>query len=200
MGNILEYFLLSEKYSGPVSWRSVRLDTLIRLAYESFFFPLSRRLVMFRKLLGVALFCSGACVFAQQSSNFSVTVGTAVLCLDDIDPGYFYNYLRKTKPSARREQGAYWFTVKETLFGIPLKEVFVSDGSSEYSFIGALTLLTPDQLANALAENAPAGGNFKKINPRDKYSVYVSSPGAIIAFQGKFGKVFCRRDKVRRSE
>ncbi|MDR1275501.1 MAG: hypothetical protein LBL72_03845 [Candidatus Accumulibacter sp.] len=155
---------------------------------------------MIAKLLGAVLFFLGSCAFAQQSSTFSVTIGTAVLCLDDIDPGYFFNYLNKIKPPARHSEGAYWFATKESFFGVPLKEVFVSDGSSEYTFIGLVTTLTPQQLVDALIESAPAGGRFRKREPRNKYSVFISPAGSIIAYQGKFAKIFCRRDKVRREE
>ncbi|MDR1164110.1 MAG: hypothetical protein LBM17_09820 [Candidatus Accumulibacter sp.] len=155
---------------------------------------------MIAKLLGAALFLLGSCAFAQQSSTFSVTIGTAVLCLDDIDPGYFFNYLNKIKPPARHSEGAYWFATKESFFGTPLKEVFVSDGSGEYTFIGLVTRLTPQQLVDALSESAPAGGRFRKREPRNKYSVFISPAGSIIAYQGKFAKIFCRRDKVRREE
>jgi hypothetical protein len=155
---------------------------------------------MTARLFGAMLLFLGSCAFAQQSSNFSVTIGTAVLCLDDIEPGYFFNYLRKTKPPVRHEQGAYWFSTQESFFGIPLKEVFLSDGSSEYTFVGLVTSLTPQQLVDALSESAPAGGRFRKREPENKYSVFVSPAGSVIAFQGKFAKIFCRRDKVRRAE
>ena len=79
-------------------------------------------------------------------------------------------------------------------------EVFVSDGSSPHSFVGAVSSLPPDQLAEAMATGAPAGGNFKKTNPRDKYSSFVSLAGSEIVFQGKNGKIYCRRDRARLSD
>jgi len=150
---------------------------------------------MIKHLPGVLLFVSGlACA---QLSTFSTTVGMAVLCLDDVEPGFFYNYMSQIKPPARREHGAFWFKTSEQLFGAPLSEVFVSDGSTRHSFVGVVSALPPDQLAEAVAAAAPAGGRFKKRNPADKYSTFVSSSGAEIAYQGKNGKLFCRRDRVR---
>lgn len=145
--------------------------------------------------LGV-LFCVSGMAWAQLST-FSTTVGMAVLCLSDVEPGFFYNYMRQIKPPTRREQGAFWFKTNEQLFGAPLSEVFVSDGSTQHSFVGVVSSLPPEQLAQTVAAAAPAGGGFKKRNPADKYSAYVSSSGAEIAFQGKNGKLFCRRDRVR---
>ena len=148
-----------------------------------------------KHLLGVLLFVSAAAW--AQLSTFSTTVGMAVLCLSDIEPGYFYNYLSQIKPPARREHGAFWFKSSDQLFGAPLSEVFVSDGSTRHSFVGIVSPLPPDQLAEAVAAAAPAGGNFKKRNPADKYSTLVSSSGAEIAFHGKNAKLFCRRDRMR---
>ncbi len=150
---------------------------------------------MIRHLPVALLFASSlACA---QLSTFSTTVGMAVLCLSDIEPGFFYNYLSQIKPPARREHGAFWFKTSEQLFGAPLSEVFVSDGSTPHFFVGVVSVLPPDRLAETVAAAAPAGGNFKKRNPADKNSTLVSSSGAEIAFQGKNGKLFCRRDRVR---
>jgi len=150
---------------------------------------------MFKFIVGVLLFVNG--VAWAQLSTFSTTVGMVVLCLDDVEPGYFYNYMSQIKPPARREHGAFWFKTSEQLFGAPLSEVFVSDGSTPHSFVGVVSSLPPDQLAEAVAAAAPAGGTFKKRNPADKYSTYLSASGAEIAYQGKNGKLFCRRDRVR---
>jgi hypothetical protein len=155
---------------------------------------------MIARLFCAAFLFLGSRAFAQQSSTFSVTIGTAVLCLDDIDPGYFFNYLNKIKPPIRHEQGAYWFSTKESLFGIPLREVFISDGSGEYTFVGLVASLTPQQLVDALAENAPAGGRFRKRDPKDKHSTFISPAGSVIAFQKRFAKIFCARDKAKRME
>jgi len=132
-----------------------------------------------------------------QGSTFSITLGMAALCLDDVEPGYFYNYMSKTSRPFKRENGAYWFKTTEPLFGAPITEVFVSDGSSQHIFVGVVSSLPPDKLAEALATGAPAGGNFKKTNPADKNSTFFSLAGSEIVFQGKNGKLFCRRDRIR---
>lgn len=131
-----------------------------------------------------------------QGSTFATTVGTAVLCLDDLEPGFFRNYMDAIKPPYKREQGAYWYKASAGLFGATVTEVFISDESSAYRFIGVVTTQAPEQLAEAVNRAAPAGGGFKKDKPKDKYSTYTSLTGAVIAFQGKNGKMYCRRDKI----
>lgn len=130
-------------------------------------------------------------------STFSTTFGTAILCLDDLEPGYFYNYLRQRQRPYKIEQGAYWFKTSEELFGAPLSEVFVSDGSSRHAFVGAVSTLSPSELAAVVSAAAPAGGGFNRISRTDRYSIYVSPAGSEIAYQGKKGKIFCRRDQIR---
>lgn len=147
-------------------------------------------------VLGLACWL-GAAPACAQGANFSTRVGLAVLCVDDVEPGFLYNALRKTKAPSRREQGAYWFAIAEPLFGVPVTEVFVSDGSSRHNFVGVVSSLAPEQLAEAIASGAPAAGTFKRVNPADKFSPYRSAAGAQIVFHGKKSKLFCRRDRGR---
>jgi hypothetical protein len=151
------------------------------------------------KLLGVMVLGNVGFALAQDST-FSTTVGMAVLCLDDVEPGFFFNYLNNVKPPYKREQGAYWFKVTGAFFGAPVSEVFVSDGSSRYSFVGMVSSLAPVELAAAIAVGAPAGGNFRSSDPADKYSIFVSPAGSQIVYQGKKGKIFCRRDRIQQQD
>jgi len=132
-----------------------------------------------------------------QGTTFATTVGTAVLCLDDVEPGFFRNYMTAIKPSYKQEQGAYWFKATAEMYGAAVTEVFVSDESSAYRFVGVLTSLPPDQLADAVNKAAIAGVPFEKDNPKDKYSTYSSPSGSVIAFQGKNGKMYCRRNRIK---
>lgn len=134
-----------------------------------------------------------------DDATFSTTLGTAILCLDDLAPGYFYNHLYQKQRPYKTEQGAYWFKTSEQLFGAPLTEVFVSDGSSRYAFVGAVSSLSPAELAEAVSAGAPAGGGFKKLSQTDQYSIFVSPAGAEIAYQGKKAKIFCRQDRTQLS-
>lgn len=145
----------------------------------------------------VALLCLCGSLVLAQGSSFSTTVGTAVLCLDDLDPGFIHNYMAQLKPSYKREDGAYWFKTATDMFGVPVTEVFVSDGSTEHNFVGVISSMSPDEIVEALGNGAPAGGVFMKDNAADRYSTYSSANGSVVAFQGKNGKVYCRRDRLK---
>ncbi len=155
---------------------------------------LKYRVILTLTILGwlPALVAPGA---MAQGTTFATTVGTAVLCLDDVEPGFFRNYMTAIKPAYKKEQGAYWFKASADMFGATVTEVFVSDETSAYRFVGVLTSLSPDQLAETVNKAAIAGVAFKKDNPKDRYSTYTSPTGSIIAFQGKNGKMYCRRDR-----
>ncbi|WP_265942544.1 hypothetical protein [Dechloromonas sp. A34] len=148
--------------------------------------------------LGIICFVIAGSAFTEDAT-FSTTLGTAVLCLDDLAPGYFYNYLNQKQDPYKAEQGAYWFKTSEQLFGAPLTEVFISDGSSRYAFVGAVSSLSPDELAEAVSAAAPAGAGFKRLSPTDRYSIFVSPTGSEIAYQGRKAKIFCRQDRTQLS-
>ena len=135
-----------------------------------------------------------ACAWADDST-FSSSFGTAILCLDDLDPGYFYNMMRR-RPY-KTEHGAYWFKTSERLFGAPLTEIFISDGSSRHAFVGAVSSLSPAELAAVVSAAAPAGAGFKRLSRSDRYSPFISPSGSEIVYQGQKGKIFCRRDQTR---
>ena len=146
----------------------------------------------------LACFAAGWVALAgAQDANFSTIAGAAVLCLDDVEPGFFYNYLSRSKVPYKRELGAYWFKVTEQLYGAPITEVFVSDGSGRAAFIGMISSLAPPQLVEAITAGSPAGVTFRKVNGADKFPTFVSSTGAEVVYQGKNGKIFCRRDRSR---
>lgn len=134
---------------------------------------------------------AGAC---SQEAPLPATLGNAILCLDDLAPGYFYNAMGQHP--YKIENGAYWFKTSAQLLGVPLTEVFISDGSSRYDFVGAVSSLSPVELAEAVSANVPAGGSFQRLNRTDRYSIFVSRIGSEIAYHGKKGKIFCRRDRI----
>ena len=147
---------------------------------------------------GIISLAIATCAWSQDST-FSTTFGSAILCLDDLAPGYFYNTMRQRQRPYKTEHGAYWFKTSELLFGAPLTEVFISDGSSQYVFVGAVSSLSPAELAAVVSAAAPAGGGFKRLSRTDRYSIFVSPAGSEIAYHGKKGKIFCRRDRTQLS-
>ena len=114
------------------------------------------------KLLIGLMFSLSAALAWAQGINFSTTVGMAALCLDDLEPGFLYNTLRKLKAPSRHEQGAYWFTIAEPLFTAPVSEVFVSDGAKcdtaniQEIFAQDIRLAIPDPVYPVYLDRASA--------------------------------------------
>jgi hypothetical protein len=124
--------------------------------------------------------------------DFGITMGPAVLCRDNLEMKYLYDYLSASiGPAYKREQGAYWFRTKTQLFGKELAEVFVSDQSSEWDFVGAVVKAKPDELAKAV--QTAAGPIFVKTATGYQYSPYQAQGSSEIMWQDKNAKILCRR-------
>jgi len=124
--------------------------------------------------------------------DFGVTLGPAVLCRDKLEMKYLYDYLSASiGPAYKREQGAYWFRTKAQLFGKELAELFVSDQSSEWDFVGAVVKAKPDELAKAV--QTAAGPVFVKTAAGYQYSPYQAQGSSEIMWQNKNAKILCRR-------
>ena len=80
-------------------------------------------------------------------SHFSVTIGSALLCRDQIDAIFFKDYMVTYFGAPNKvEGGAYWWNVSATLFGAQLDSIFVSTEDLSSTFIGAVFVDTPDVL------------------------------------------------------
>jgi hypothetical protein len=124
--------------------------------------------------------------------DFGVTVGPAILCRDMLDMKFFYDYLSASfGPAYKREQGAYWFRAKAQLFGKDIKEVFISDQSSDWVFVGAIFNAKPDEIAKVV--QTEVGTNFIKTVKGYQYSPYQSQGTSEIMWQDKDAKLLCRR-------
>ncbi|HXA46429.1 MAG TPA: hypothetical protein VNW52_02275 [Burkholderiaceae bacterium] len=124
--------------------------------------------------------------------DFGVTIGPAILCRDLLDMKFFYDYLSASfGPAYKREQGAYWFRAKAQLFGKDIKEIFISDQSSDWAFVGAIFNVKPDELAKAV--QASAGTDFSKTVQGYQYSTYQSQGTSEIMWQANDAKLLCRR-------
>jgi len=131
---------------------------------------------------------------AAMPSTFGPVIGSAILCRSHLDNKYFYDYLQTSfGKSYKHDGGAFWFkTTDASLWGVQVKEVWVSDDTSELVFVGALTEAKADELADAV-KNA-AGVRFV---PQDasKYPLRTSNPGTTIAYVNKKSKIYCSRYK-----
>jgi len=144
-------------------------------------------------IMGVLLMMApypGAALAAP--STFSTTIGPALLCLDQIDPFYFWSYLNQFfGPPYKNEGGAYWFKVQTTLWGAPISDVLVSDGSGQVIFLAAaFTNTKPVALSNAISGNTGIG--YTNSEPI-QYSPMMSNLGSKIIYFKQDSKIFCSK-------
>ncbi len=128
---------------------------------------------------------------AVARTDFGVTIGSAVLCRDKMEMKYYYDYLKGSFGEPyKHEQGAYWFRTKTQLFGKDLVEVFVSDQSTDWEFVGAVFKVKPDELAKAM--QSEAGPLFVKTATGYQYSPYAAQSLSEIMWQNNNAKLLCR--------
>nr|WP_229520651.1 MULTISPECIES: hypothetical protein [unclassified Massilia] len=126
-------------------------------------------------------------------STFGQVVGNALLCRSALDNRYFHDYLTTSfGPAYKREGGAWWFKVEATLWGAEVKEVMVSDDTSELVFIAALTDSTPQELEGAI--KAASGTAFRAVDA-SPFPLRVSNPGSTIAYMNDKSKIYCAKFK-----
>lgn len=143
-------------------------------------------------LVAGAVALAGAPALAAPST-FGPLIGSALLCRSQLDNAYFYRYLTQAfGPSYKREGGAYWFRTDATLWGAQVKEVMVSDDSSELTFIAALTESKPEELEKAVHE--AAGTAFRAVDA-SRYPLRKSNPGSTIAYAKDKSKIYCAKFK-----
>lgn len=128
---------------------------------------------------------------AIARTDFSVTIGPALLCRDKLEMKFYYDYLKGSFGQPyKHEQGAYWFRTKAQLFGKDLNEVFVSDQSTDWEFVGAVFKVKPDELAKALQSDV--GPIYIKTAAGYQYSPYAAQSLSEIMWQGNNAKLLCR--------
>jgi hypothetical protein len=148
-------------------------------------------------LLAALLACAGAAkaqTADKQPSTFAPVIGAALLCRDQIDNAYFYNYLKTAfGPPYRHAGGAWWFRTGEaTLWGAPVSEVMVSDDSSELAFVAAVAEVPPDELEQAVRK---AAGVRHLAADGSAYPLRISAPGSTIAYYNTKSKIYCAKFK-----
>lgn len=147
-------------------------------------------LVAFVALFAGALPASGA---LAAPSTFGTVFGSAVLCRDDVDNVYFYDYLSASfGPAYKREGGAYWFKADARLWGTDISDVIVSDDSSELVFVAAVADAAPEQLDEAIA--ATAGVRHIKAD-QSAFPVRQARLGSKIVYFNTKSKIYCARYK-----
>ncbi len=130
----------------------------------------------------------------KPPSTFGPVIGNALLCRDQLDNLYFYNWLKTAfGPPYKHEGGAYWFRTGEaSLWGAPVTEVMVSDDTSELVFLAAVAEVPPDQLEQAVRSQA---GIRHLAADASSYPLRVSNPGSTIAYYNNKSKIYCAKFK-----
>lgn len=127
-------------------------------------------------------------------TTFGTIVGNALLCRDDIDNLYFYNYLLGAfGPAYKRDGGAYWFKSDgANLWGVPVSELMVSDDTSALVFVGAVVEATPEKLEQAVIEQV--GVHYAKIDS-SAFPVREAKPASRIVYFDTKSKIYCAKFK-----
>lgn len=124
-------------------------------------------------------------------STFIDTIGSGLLCRDQIDPYFYWSYMNEFfGPPYKNEGGAYWFRVKASLWGVPISDVLVSDGTNPVIFLAAAAQVKPGELSKAIQDNA---GIPYAEDDAGQYSPFQSGYGSRIIYFGQESKIYCTR-------
>ena len=149
-----------------------------------------------RKIIVILGFLGGlvAPVAWAQSSTLNDTIGNALLCLDALDPGYFYRYLRAEYGAPYQHQGgAWWFKTPQTyLWQVQINAILVGDEQGGLLFLAAETDVTPDKLAQAVTNWT--GVRFDQ-GETGAHPVLVSDAGSKIAYSQTKSKIYCAQSR-----
>lgn len=173
--------------------RSKMMKTLSFRAFMRLF-NVGRKLAA--ALLGAVLIAANSSAGAAGAggsppSTFGSTMGPALLCVDQIDPFYFWSYLSQFfGPPYKAEGGAYWFKVQGTLWGAAITDVLVSDGASEQVFLAAVFKENPAKLSSAITESS---GMRYGSEDASQFSPLVSALGSKIIYSGQGSKIYCAK-------
>ena len=119
-------------------------------------------------------------------SDFSTTIGDAVLCLDKIEPAYFESYLQTFfGPPYRTEGDRKWYQVEEKLWGKEkIQGVIVGEAPA---FLAVIVEDSPEGAADAILESSGIRYTFNNGNG-------ISPEYGEIALYDGMTEVFCRQN------
>lgn len=132
--------------------------------------------------------------YAAPKPTFGIEVGNALLCLNQLNSKYFFDYLVDAfGPPYKTEGGAYWFKATNTsLWGMQVTDVLVNDSASQAEFIGAYFNTTPVKLVDAIG-----GAIGIRFTPKDnsQYPERSSQAGSMIVYNDVNAKMYCAKSK-----
>ncbi|MFJ3044358.1 hypothetical protein ACIPEN_00885 [Herbaspirillum chlorophenolicum] len=148
-------------------------------------------------LPALALACSAGVAPVAQAApqpSFGIEVGNALLCLNQLNSKYFYDYLYEAfGPPYKTEGGAYWFKATNVnLWGVQVTDLLVNDSNSQADFIGAFFNATPVRLTDAISSTL--GIRFTQ-EDNSAYPVRQSQAGSKIVYNNTNAKMYCAKSK-----
>lgn len=125
-------------------------------------------------------------------TTFGTVVGNALLCRDQIDNRYFFDYISGAFGQPyKHDGGAWWFKTEGTsLWGIEITELMVSDDTSALVFVGAVAETTPDKLEQAITDQV--GVHYAKIDS-SAFPVREARPASRIVYFDTKSKIYCAK-------
>jgi hypothetical protein len=152
--------------------------------------------IIHRVTLACALLAPGMSGVASAAPPaFGIEIGNALLCLNQLNSKYFYDYLFEAfgKPH-KNEGGAYWFkSADSTLWGMEVTDVLVNNNSSPAEFVGAVVKGTPQELADAIGKSV---GIHYTLEDNGQYAQRRSQSGSVIAYADSKAKIYCAKSKL----
>lgn len=149
-------------------------------------------------LPALALACSAGVAPAAQAApqpSFGIEVGNALLCLNQLNSKYFYDFLTEAfGPPYKTEGGAYWFKAPNsvTLWGLQVTDLLINDSNSQADFIGAFFNATPVKLTESIS--AAVGIRFTA-EDNTAYPIRQSQAGSKIVYNNTNAKMYCAKSK-----
>lgn len=150
---------------------------------------------MLRGALSAAMLAACCAAGAQAvPTTFGTIIGNGLLCRDQTDNLYYYDYLLKAfGPAYKHDGGAYWFkTDGANLWGTAISEVMVSDDTSTYIFVGAVAEAKPEELEQAIIRQV--GLHYARIDS-SAYPVREAKPASRIVYFDTKSKIYCAKFK-----
>lgn len=134
-------------------------------------------------------------VMAAPPTTFGTQVGHALLCMDQLNSNFFYDYVKTFfGPPYKKEDGAYWFRAGNDtyLWGTKVTEILVGDLTSEVEFIAAVFATTPETLSTNVTKNM--GIRYQALD-YTQYPVRESKLGSRIIYANQQSKMYCAKSK-----
>ncbi|MBO9537017.1 hypothetical protein [Herbaspirillum sp.] len=145
----------------------------------------------------LVLACSAGVAPVAQAApqpSFGIEIGNALLCLNQLNSKYFYDYLTEAfGPPYKTEGGAFWFKASNVnLWGVQVTDLLVNDSSSQADFIGAFFNATPVKLTESIS--SALGIRFTP-DDNSAYPVRQSQAGSKIVYNNTNAKMYCAKSK-----